>query len=644
MTTIMQTRAFYEALARSCEADVEQIELALADLAAMELDEATLDGFQSAQDDARRAAQRARRTVAVLDERQGLLEQAVNATPDAARVEFYRDGAGGVHDPRGGQAPPAPQEEPAMSDDRDKPRVETSVKDPLRVAGRMTLHHGERFAGSGSVADHEGMMVLAAAVDGPAGRQVHVGVPIHEEDKKEWRGAHAPAQLTEVDDEDGEEYSTDTGSDTTVILDAADAARLPEVAEEVIGRATAADKEFRQVAKECDRLYDERARLEAQRFPGRGEEKIAVDAKVDSEEKLQARRRRDVDRAAEHLDPADRAAYDERQRTIDAAGRDGWEPDREAEAAEVCGLAVDEFREIRDLERIPYRQRTAAQEERLDQLAHGGGDVLHPVLPPLLAQQAALVCGLTLDEFREMEALERIPRRSRQEYYNRGRRVRTDAEQTRLDELEASTRGATGANRRDTDNLRGQYLSMLRVHHSAKTTLAQARTEQAAMEATAQPLDAATAAELDRVVVAHDAASEQYDARAGWASATAEIPARNGGALVIEAIQEEEGGVRYKVDRKPADADEDWSAGTIGEPFTVTAGGLRKAAKLVGDLSGSSDPKPSPPAPRNAAALAAQDTAPGAATLLPTRAPVAVGHAEHHSHGPADTDTAHRRR
>ncbi len=404
VTTIMQTRAFYEALARSCEADVEQIELALADLAALELDEATLDGFQSAQDDARRAAQRARRTVAVLDERQELLEQAVNATPDAARVEFYQNGDGGAHGPRRGQAPPGPQEEPAMSDDRDPPTVETGVKDPLRVAGRITLHDGEQFAGSGSVADPEGMMVLAAAVDGPAGRQVHVGVPIHEEDKKEWRGAHAPAQLTEVDDEDGEAYSTDTGSDTTVILDAADAARLPEVAEDVIGRATAADKEFRQVTKDCDRLHDERARLEAQRFPGRGEEKIAVDAKVDSEEKLQARRRRVVDRAPEHLDPADRAAYDERQRKIDAAGRDGWEPDKEAEAAEVCGLTVDEFREMQDLERIPYRQRTTAQEERLDQLAHRGGDALHPNLPPLLAEQAALVCGLTLDEFREMEA------------------------------------------------------------------------------------------------------------------------------------------------------------------------------------------------------------------------------------------------
>src|SRR5262249_28233916 len=150
------------------------------------------------------------------------------------------------------------------------------------------------FAASGSVAGEEGALVLGAAVDTPTGRQVHLGVPIDPEERKNWRGGNAPTQETAVDDEDGEECTVDTGADVTVVLDAADAAQLPTKVEDVIARAAEADKEFRQVARDCERLYDERARLEARRYPGRGEEKIGVDAKVHQEEQTQQRRRRDV--------------------------------------------------------------------------------------------------------------------------------------------------------------------------------------------------------------------------------------------------------------------------------------------------------------------------------------------------------------
>ncbi|MEN3308908.1 MAG: hypothetical protein V7603_5110 [Micromonosporaceae bacterium] len=508
-------------------------------------------------------------------DRQNLVREAYMSAPDAGSKAFVTGATG-----------PSPSDSAGHA----APRARQGTPDPLRVANRMVLGDGEQFAGSGSVKNDDGIMVLAAAVDTPAGRQVHLGVPIYEEeDKKEWRGAHAPAQATRVDEEDGLEYQVDTGADTTVILDAADAARLPAVVEDVVARATEVDKECRRVGKECDRLYDERARLEAQRFGGvaAGEEKISVDARVQHEEHLQERRRRDIDRAVDQLDPADRAAYDERQRKIDTAGRDAWEPGKEAEAAGVCGLTVDEFEEMRRLTRIPYQQRTRAQDQRLDELAHGGGNCLDPILPPLLAEQAALVCGLTVDEYREMARIEAIPKRNRAEYHNQGRRVRTDAEQARLDELDASPHGATGANKRKTEQLRGSYLSMLRAHHSAKTNLAFAREDQAAKEATAQPLDAATAAELKRVTAQLDEANTKYDVMAGWPSATAEIPARNGGALVIEAVQrEEEGGVDYRVDRKPADAADDWSAGGGGDPYSTTAGGLRKVAKLAATLAG----------------------------------------------------------
>ncbi|MGC4815824.1 hypothetical protein ACLQ29_35485, partial [Micromonospora sp. DT228] len=111
-----------------------------------------------------------------------------------------------------------------------------------------------------------------------------------------------------------------------------------------------------------------------------------------------------------------------------------------------------------------------------------GGTGLAPGLPPLLAAQAALVCGLSLNEYREMEALERIPKRSQVEHYNQGRRVRTHAEQARLDELDGSPGGATGATPRATYKLRGEYLSMLQAHHASKGKLADAQAAQAAMD------------------------------------------------------------------------------------------------------------------------------------------------------------------
>ncbi|WP_091287210.1 hypothetical protein [Micromonospora haikouensis] len=461
-------------------------------------------------------------------------------------------------------------------------------KDRLRVSGQMALRPGERVAGSGSVADISGALALAAAVDGPEGRQVHLGLPIYPEDKPSWRGGHAPSREVVVN-EDGEECAVDTGADATVVLAAADAARLPEVVEDIIARAVKADRRFQQVVKDYERLHAARTLLEGARHPGRAQEAIGLDERVRQEARTQQQRRYHIERAVERLNPADRAVYDERQRRIDASGRDAWHPDADAEAAEVCGLTVDEYHEMRDLDRIPYQQRTAAQSARLDQLKHGGGTALHPGLPPLLAEQAALVCGLTLAEYREMEALERIPKRSKVEHYNRGRRVRTHAEQARLDELDAAPGGVTGATPRATDKLRGEYLSMLRAHHASKAKLADAKAAQAAMDATARPLDQTTVAELDRVTAELGVVSVRHDEMAGWASASAEIPARNGGTLVVEALQEEDGGVSYRVDRQPADADEDWSVGSATDPFTTTAGGLRKVAKLARELAGAGE-------------------------------------------------------
>lgn len=255
----------------------------------------------------------------------------------------------------------------------------------------------------------------------------------------------------------------------------------------------------------------------------------------------------------------------ELQEQIDAPGRHAWEPDRTDEAAAICGLTPDEFREMQDLKTMPYLRRTRKQNHRLDQLDHRW--------PPLLEQQAALVCGLTIEEFREMWRLERLGRR------------RHPHEQARLDELDASTRGATAATARKTVRMRGSYLALQSAHHSVKLDLATTRRELAAFDATARPLAPAAPADLARVTAELADVSQRHERMNGAVTATAEVPGRNGGALVLVAIQQEDGGVRYQVDRKPADADAEWGPGDGAEPYSSTAAGLRKVAKLATTLA-----------------------------------------------------------
>ena len=543
------------------------------------------------------AEERLQAALGDFNDRDGRVADAVAETGNLMQADGYTTPfdptgaptAGGRH-----RAPENAQEATVTAPESPASPRGDGAADPLRLARRMVLADGESFAGSGSVKGSEGILLLAAAVDTPHGRQVHVGVPIFEEDRKNWRGANAPAQQTAVD-EDDEPYLVDTGSQDTVVLDAAEAVTMPAVVDTVISRATEVDKEYKQLVKESDRLDAARSRLEAKRFgsDSEGRRKMDAEAKVAQGERFQSDRRRRMDAAVDRLPAPDRARYDDLQRQIDQAGSDAWEPGKEAEAATVCGLTLDEFTELRELSRIPWRQRSAAQTARHDELKHGAGnDSLHPTMPPLLAEQAAIVCGLTLDEFREMEALERIPKPHRDAYFNR-RRVRTPQEQARLDDLETSPRGATGTTIRQTRKLRAGYLASQQTHHSSKFEVAEAREQLAAIDATARPLESGEAADLRRITAELDTVTARMDELGGWASATAEIPARNGGALVIEAIQNSEyGGVTYKVDRKPADADDGWTPGNTGEPFSTTPAGLRKLAKLVASLTTQGDTRP----------------------------------------------------
>lgn len=450
-------------------------------------------------------------------------------------------------------------------------------KDALRVAARFALRDGERFAGSGSAKDGEGMMVLAAAVDTPSGRQVHIGVPIHEDDKSNWRGGHAPAQVAEADDD--EEYTVDTGSDVTAVLSADDAARLPGMVDDVIARAAEADRRYRPVAKELDRLYDERTRLESKRFVRStdAERKMSLDADERRHEKYQPVRREHMQAAVDLLGPAERARYDGLQRQIDAAGVDRFEPGREEQAAAVSGLSVGEYRELVELTKIHWRDRNRAERDRYDELV--GRD------KPLLVEQAAIVGGLTVDEYRELTALDKVGPPVQATRYSPAA-GRTPAQQARYEELLDAPGGTTAATSALTRKLRGEYESYQGAHHTDKIEWVADREMLADLEARARPLDPADEAKLRQVVADHDRLEADIGALAGDVSASAEVPALNGGSLVIQAVQDEEGGVDYRVARKPADADEDWSPSDSGDPFAPTAAGLRKVGKLVGELSG----------------------------------------------------------
>ncbi|MEU8258537.1 hypothetical protein AB0C06_30200 [Micromonospora inaquosa] len=451
------------------------------------------------------------------------------------------------------------------------------LSDPLRIADTIVLRDGETFAGSASSRDNEGLMVLAAAVDTPDGRLVHVAVPVYEEGKGDWKGAHAPAQESRVDPEEGETYEVDTHSDVTAVIGADAAAELPARVDDVITTAARIDGEYRQLVKQSDRLYDERMQLEMARFGDVADADLQL--RLDSSEKhhhtYQQKRRTYMQDCVDALGAEDRARYDELQRRITAAGADWFEPGREGQAAEVCGLSVPEYRELVAIHAKPYHARTRAEQTRHDVLS---GDRK----PPLLAEQAAIIYGLSVDEYREWETLDKLGKPQPAGPYRQAR-GRTPEQQARYETLNSSPRGATGATPRQTAQMRRRFDTYQDAHHSDRLTWTAERQQRADLAGKARPLDHADAARLEQITTEYDKINDRCEALGGETTARAEIPGHNNAKLVIEAVQrEEEGGVDYHVHCVPPNAADDWSPG--GDPYRTTAVGLRKLAKTLAAL------------------------------------------------------------
>ncbi|MFC4066749.1 hypothetical protein [Actinoplanes subglobosus] len=611
-TSLAAAKTFLTDLAAHLEQLLTRIDTARATLASRGLDTTTLTHLDRIHTQTDLLAASCTAGVEHLTDYHAQMEQAVTNTPQAADTDFYQpanttiaapaDAAADVHP---GQ-PPAPDDEQerlaqapgtgslaastqagrhrqAGTDEEDlvaspdQPAEPTTVKDGVKVGGKIVLRDGETFAGSAATkSDDEGNMVLAAAVDTPSGRTVHVGVPIYEEDKSRWKGAHAPAEDTEVDEEDGHTFTVDTGADRTVVLDAGPAAHLPAQVQDAIARASAADKEYRRLARLYDHLYDQRAQLEAQRFddPADADAQMRLDDREHQHRRFQPQRRAEVAACVDRLSPADRTRYEQIQARIDEAGTDTFEPGREQLAAEVCDLSLEDFNELVELRQQPYINRTPAERQRYEQLSPAR-------LPTLLAEQAAIVYGLTVEQYRELEELERLgpvrpPHRRR---YG----GRTPQQQQRYEQLSTAPGGVTGATPSQTKSLRGQFETYQGAHHAGKLDGAAALRHRADLQARAKPLPEALAAQLRQVIAEHDELSTRLDDLGGETTARVQVPARDGAVLIVEAEQrEEEGGVNYFVTTSRPSGDDDTPD---PEPYRTTATGLRKLATMIADLA-----------------------------------------------------------
>lgn len=482
--------------------------------------------------------------------------------------------------------------EPAPEPTKTEPSK--TVKDPVKVGTKMDLGDGETFAGSAKTrSDQAGAMVLVAAVDTPDGRVLHVGV-VHEESKGDWRGGNAPAQEEKVEGfEDGGDpadynlspeevedmtYTVDTGADTTVVIPADAAAQLPEQVDEIIAKAKEVDQEYKATTRQYDKLDREREKIEGKRFadPADVERKKHLDHRMDHSTKYQKWRRDQMRKVRAKLSPEDQARYDELQEQIDRAGVDIFEADKEAEAAAVCDLSVDQLRELQELKRIPYTKRTRAQHARVDFL---GGDGAYR--PDLLTQQAALVRGLTFDEYVELGRLRAIG-----DPKSLVKGGRNEQQEARYQQLVNAPGGATEATPEKTRKTRNGFENTQATHHDTKLEWAREKAEREELMSRAGPLNEKDAARLEQVNAELAVLGDRIDTLTDTKTAV-EIPGKDGKTLIVAAHQQEEyGGVDYVVDVRPADADEDWYSGSVTEPYRTDDRGLQKVAGQLSALSG----------------------------------------------------------
>jgi hypothetical protein len=319
---------------------------------------------------------------------------------------------------------------------------------------------------------------------------------------------------------------------STAVLDRATVEHLAAVVDQVIADAKRAGAEFADFCKRGDAAEDAVQALERRRFDNdsTAEDRIHLAQQIKHAERVQRSRQADLDQFEARLDADTRAALALLQRQIDAtASHSERERLRLAKQTTASGLTAAEFEELLTLDDVatkPWRYI----------------DLLRRHRP---AEEAA----------------------------------KARADKTRADELAAKARPGTSSRW-------GSYRSLTDAIHSTEPEIAAMKDRLAEMDAQARPLSTDDAAALynARAVLAryHD----EFDKTAGYACATAVVPA-GWGDVMIEAILEEEGRgkVTYCMGVRPPGAAADWSPGDAGgDPFRPTPGVMRKVVALLRSL------------------------------------------------------------
>lgn len=438
--------------------------------------------------------------------------------------------------------PPVP---PGGRRPRHVPAQGGPLPDKLRLGARrhpIPLGEGEALAGSVRLNDGDGGLACMAGVATPAGPTVRVGLPLSDEEKGRWNGTVKPQgdRDDDVDEDDDDPVDEDL---PTVVLDDAGVDALDDAVCKAIVAGEQAKADLARLERDWDLARDARFAAEAMRFD--------PDAAG-----MRNPRPSDVKDAAagwaEDLANADWQIRNEAR----------YQRERAQHMRDEAADVLDHDSEYGRVLRARYEQ-LERDYQALDDAGDDGGEPVWARRRRIRGKQANIVTPLSEDDVLELFRLDDQPL-SKMPY----------PEAQRVNERIDRIMGSAGEKR-----FGGGYLQWMLTHDLGATDLDKARAEREQLERYAKPVDEQTQALIDAARVRHATAEDAYDAAAGETVARYAIPGQ-GGALVVEVVQGEDGGPpHYLMDTCPAGEDPaTWDTGTFCDPWTPKPAQLRKLA------------------------------------------------------------------
>lgn len=251
--------------------------------------------------------------------------------------------------------------------------------DPLRLAGRVQLEPGERFAGSAVSAVVDDCRIPLARIDGPAGPRLRIGLHVLDEDIHRWRAANRGG---------------------TVDLGVEDVAALRGALVGMREAGRRGQAEVQDLQRQLAQLQGDVRNLYRQQFPG-----------------LTRARARELDRIDEVLEEVrgrEQWAQDRIQERVDRlppdlrAEHDAASPDRQLQIIAGWYANQPEYRNVpvEMLHAQKMRDLARAREQVADIEARRAGLVEQRV--PLTAEQDTELARLTADRDRVQDRLEQL--------------------------------------------------------------------------------------------------------------------------------------------------------------------------------------------------------------------------------------------